>query len=292
MPRHLLETIQSLAASAESLAAIGAMLTLRRSGETAHPAVAAHLAKVLEAIDPKLLAASTADEEQAALDFIHATFRGGLDVIEAPGRDPGWTSEDPVVLQSQAYASRLIARTISAAAASTHELKLMLSRKSRLLDIGTGAGWLAIEAAQTWPNLDVLGIDIHAPSLSLARQNIAAAGLDGRITLSEQGVDTLVDRDAFDIVSFPGQFIAEPLVRSAVSRSWEALRPGGYLAFSITSAQSVLGEALAALSTVRSGGHPWSAPAVTDLLAEAGFTGIEVVAPKGLAVVVMGRKPR
>jgi cyclopropane fatty-acyl-phospholipid synthase-like methyltransferase len=58
-----------------------------------------------------------------------------------------------------------------------------LLRDCRFLDIGTGVGWLAIEAAKTWPGMRVVGLDIWEPSLQLAATNISAEGLTDRVTL-------------------------------------------------------------------------------------------------------------
>jgi len=55
--------------------------------------------------------------------------------------------------------------------------------------------------ARKWPTLRVVGLDVWGPSLALARQNVAAAGLQDRVELREQSADELPDDRAFDLSS-------------------------------------------------------------------------------------------
>lgn len=292
MAQTLLQTVQTYNASLEAMAALGAMLKLRREGLKPHPAVAARLESVIAAIDPALLETATPEDEDAALAFIRSFFRQAADLLENPARDPGWVYDDPLILQSQGRASRIVVRSIAAAAAEDPDLKRVVEGEGRLLDIGTGVGWLAIEAARTWPGMRVTGIDIYEPALKLARENVQASGLGDRVELRTQSVEAIEEPEGYSLIWFPGPFIPYPLVRPSIERIMGALMPGGFIVFGYFGAQTPLAEALTDLRVVRSGGHPWTAPAITDLLAEAGFVSIRVVAPKSLAVLVVGRKPR
>jgi hypothetical protein len=53
-------------------------------------------------------------------------------------------------------------------AARTPELSSTPQRPGAFLDVGTGVGGLAIEAARVWPALRVVGIDQWEPALALA----------------------------------------------------------------------------------------------------------------------------
>jgi release factor glutamine methyltransferase len=53
--------------------------------------------------------------------------------------------------------------------------------RNRLLDIGTGSGVLAITLALECPSLSVVGSDVSALALNLARENAEAKGLERRI---------------------------------------------------------------------------------------------------------------
>ena len=46
---------------------------------------------------------------------------------------------------------------------------------ARILDVGCGAGWSSIALAQAYPTSEILGVDIDAPSIEMARRH--AAGL-------------------------------------------------------------------------------------------------------------------
>ena len=291
MGQTLLQTVQGYNASLEALAAIGAVLMLRQKGLAAHPEIAARLEGVVNAIDPEVIADASPEEQTAALAFIRAFMRQAVDLVEDPARDPGWVYDDPLILQSQGQASRVVARTIAGAAADDPALRRILAGRGRFLDIGTGSAWLAIEAARLWPDMRITGIDIFEPALKLARDNVATSGYADRIELRKQSIDTLDEPDAYDLVWFPGPFIPFELVRPSLARIMGSLRRGGYIVFGMFGAQTPLAEALTDLRVVRSGGHPWTAPAIHDVLAEAGFIGQKVVAPKSLAVLVMAVKP-
>ena len=61
----------------------------------------------------------------------------------------------------------------------------------RVLDVGTGVGVLAVAFCRRFPNATVVGIDPRELSLEMARQNVAAAGFDSRITLRQTRIEAL-----------------------------------------------------------------------------------------------------
>ena len=63
------------------------------------------------------------------------------------------------------------------------DLDAVLSRPgARIADVGCGAGWSSVALARTYPDAVVDGIDIDAPSVDLAREHAAQAGLEHRLT--------------------------------------------------------------------------------------------------------------
>ncbi|SEO73262.1 Methyltransferase domain-containing protein [Halogranum amylolyticum] len=54
---------------------------------------------------------------------------------------------------------------------------------ARVADVGCGYGWSCIGIAQTYPNVRVDGIDLDEGSVEAARENVAEAGLDDRVTV-------------------------------------------------------------------------------------------------------------
>lgn len=71
-----------------------------------------------------------------------------------------------------------------------------------ILDLATGTGDLAIELARLLPEATVLGLDLSAEMLAVARTKIAEQGLQGRITVEEGDAEALpVPDGAFDRVT-------------------------------------------------------------------------------------------
>jgi SAM-dependent methyltransferase len=288
----LLSASQRLNASVEALAALGAELRLRRDKMTIDARVRDGLREVIAGIAPDLLDSVSADQEAVCLAFIRAFFRQALDLLENPARAPGWTYEDPIVLQAMGQASRRVVHAIDELASRRPRLRATLERPGVLLDVGTGVGWLGIEAARTWPALDVMGIDIWEPALALARKNCVDSGVSHRIALRHQDVRQLDERNAFSVVWLPGPFIPRETVESTLERMRDAVRPGGWIVFGLYApAPDPLGEALNNLRIVRGGGHPWSAAEVETWLAALGFEHIEPFAPGPPILFVVGQRP-
>jgi release factor glutamine methyltransferase len=60
-------------------------------------------------------------------------------------------------------------------------IRAELSSRTRLLDVGTGSGVLAITFALECPNLQIVGSDVSPSALNLARENAEKQGLNHRI---------------------------------------------------------------------------------------------------------------
>lgn len=109
---------------------------------------------------------------------------------------------------------------------------LDLAADERVIDIGCGCGQTSLElASEVGPDGTVLGVDISAPMLEVARRRAAQADLpnvqfleaDGQIHVFKPGgADALFSR-------FGVMFFADPA--AAFTNLRKALRPGGRLAF-------------------------------------------------------------
>jgi precorrin-6B methylase 2 len=287
----LIAASQSLNASVEALAALGAELRLRRDGAEADPRVRELLQQIVQGIDPNLLEGVDAQQEAVVLAFITAFFRQAVDLLENPERKPGWRFDDPIVLQAQGQASRLVVRGIATMAAREPGFREVLQRPGAFLDVGTGVGLLAIEAARTWPALKIVGIDIWEPALALARRNLAASDVADRVELRTQDVQHLSDRDHYALAWLSGPFIPAEIVKQSMARIHDALQPGGWLVFGLYAPQSnLLGEALTNLRVVRSGGHPWRPDEALALLRSAGFAQLNAHSPNPPVQFIVGRK--
>jgi len=256
----------------DSLAALGAWLRGRSERLALDPAVTVQLERVVDLLG--VATAAPPPRQAMALGMIRAFFRQAADLLDAPERAPGWTYDDPVVLQAQGRGSISVAEAIAAAAPTLADLDARLrSPGGTFLDVGTGVGWLALGLAERYPTLAVTGLDRFAPELALARSNLVAHPDGGRVELRTADVVELTDSGAFDAAWLPGPFLAATVLPTAVTRVAHALRPGGWLLLGLYGGaeEDALALALADLRAVRSGGHPWSAAEATALLARAGL---------------------
>jgi len=277
---RLMATSQRLSISVEALAALGAELKLRGGTERSDRRIGTLLHEVLGALEPRLLEDLDPKGKAAALALIETVFRQAMDLLENPARAAGWSYADPVVLETQGQLSRVVVRGIAALAAQQPELRAALLEPGALLDVGTGAGWLAIEAASTWPALRVVGIDPWEPALELARRNVAASQVASRVELRSQRVEELDETAAFTLAWLPGPFISWEVAERALPRIHRALEPGGWLIFGLNAQPpGALGAALTNLRVVRSGGHPWNLREIEGQLRAQGYERIESFSP-------------
>ena len=282
----------TLNSSVEALAAIGAELRLRREELKGDSRVRAILQDVLHSIDPGLLEDLDTNQESAALALIQTSFRQAIDLLENPARAPGWNYEDPGILESQGEVSRQIVRGINLVAAQRPDLGAALQKRGAFLDVGTGVGRLAIEAARSWPSLRVIGIDPWEPALSLARKNLAQSDVAGRVEFRLQRIEDLDDKTIFNLAWLPGPFMTAEIVAAALERIQRALAPGGWLIFGFNPRPpSALGAALTDLRIVRCGGHPWTTQEVEERLNALGFERIEALSPLPSIMFVLGQRP-
>ena len=288
----LMDVTQRLSASMEALTAVGAELRLRRDGASADPRIRDLLQEVVRRIDPNLFDDVSPEQRAIALAALRVGFHHAVDLLDDPARAPGWLHEDPTVLQTIGQRSRRVVHQINAFAAVRPRLKETIECGGTLLDIGTGFGWLAIEAARTWPTTNIVGIDIWEPALALAGSNVAASGLDDRVALRKQNVADLDDREAFTVVFCPAPFPPQEIAAAAMANAFEALDPGGWLVFGLfPPPPDPLGEDLTARRIVRCGGHPWTKSEVEERLRGLGFAEVETYCPGSLSWLAFSRKP-
>jgi hypothetical protein len=102
----LMNKWQTLSWSVEASAALGAELRLRREGLSGDSRVRSLLREVTDRIEPGLLDGIAENRELTALALIQACFYQAVDLLENPGRAPGWNYTNPVLLESQGQASR------------------------------------------------------------------------------------------------------------------------------------------------------------------------------------------
>src|SRR5258706_15415448 len=182
----LMSELRALNWSVEAFAAFGAELRLRCEGLGGDPRVRSLLQDVVNKINPQLFDGVNPNQELAALGLIQTSFRQAIDLLENPTRAPGWNYEDPVILESQGQVSRLIVRGIQTVAGQRADIGSRLRQSGAFFGVGTGVGWIVIEAARALPALREVGIDYWEAGLNLARKNLAQSGVGQRVGLCWQ----------------------------------------------------------------------------------------------------------
>lgn len=289
---ELLAKARELTDAVEIIGAIGAEMRLRQLSHKGDPQVREALNTVLGNLEPGLLDALEPGQVAAIIGRMTFALQDALDLIKDPEKAPGWRHTDPTILQERGRGSRSLAQNFANLARQRPELDAILT-DCDFLDIGIGVGWLAIEVASLWPGIRIVGLDIWEPALQLAETNIAAEGLQDRITLRRQSISDIEDEAAFDLIWLPSPFLPRDLVISALPCVVRALRPGGFLLFGMFSSHntSALSKSLVNFQTIRSGGYIWEAEEVTDRLCAAGLNDIEVTGGDGgKSYVVIARR--
>ena len=76
-----------------------------------------------------------------------------------------------------------------------------LTEGARILDVGCGGGAAIVEFARRFPASRVVGVDLEPVSIRLARERIAAAGLEDRCEAQLIGGQGLTDEAAYDVAT-------------------------------------------------------------------------------------------
>lgn len=126
------------------------------------------------------------------------------------------------------------------------------------MDMCTGSGCLAILMAHAFPNAAIVAVDISPDAIDVARENIAAYGLEDRITLIQSDGFSAVPEQHFDFIlsnppyvtqeamdALPSEYLHEPglalgsgddgldLVRKLLADAPRYLKPEGLLAVEV-----------------------------------------------------------
>ncbi len=136
------------------------------------------------------------------------------------------------------------------------------NRESRIVDVGTGSGVIALSLAKKFPEAHVFAVDVSEDALALARENAIRLGLSGRVQLRKSHLLENLD-ERFDVIVANLPYIAtqdrhtlsrevlhdpdvalfagargDELVHELIEQVPERLRPGGLLALEIGLGQS------------------------------------------------------
>jgi SAM-dependent methyltransferase len=286
--------VADLSASAGALAVFAAELHSRVSGKPLPPSLRPHVEAILQQLGAASAMDGVSAEELKPLltEIRHFALIDGK-LLSNPERAPGWTYTDHDVLDTGGELTEGFAHVLARIAPQFDGLAPRLEAPDgAFLEIGTGVGRLSIAIARRWPSLRIVAMDIWAPSLALARSNVAAAGLQDRIELREQGGEELTDQSKFDLAWIPAPFIAPHVLGRILDRVYRALTPGGWVLFGTAKPGTDLNAALMRFRVASWGGEITSQEAVEGLLSDAGFTQIRVLPgpPRDFKMIVAGRR--
>ena len=95
----------------------------------------------------------------------------------------------------------IVPRSLIAECLADGSIDVWLGAHTRqVLDLCTGNGSLAVLAAMAWPEVSVMGTDLSADALAVARLNVERHGLQGRITLAQGDGLAAVAGQRFDLI--------------------------------------------------------------------------------------------
>jgi SAM-dependent methyltransferase len=284
----MLPTALRLGASVDALAAVAAYARVQSEQLDVDPGVRQLLESIVGdvlggPVDPGAgpMAAQTAG---LAMTFLQQA----MDLVQNPGRAGGWDQVSVPLLQGIGRMSMSVCDAVLAAELRLDGLAERLAAPgARMLDIGTGAGWLAIALARAHPAVQLVGIDVFEPALALARGNVTSEGLSDRVELRLQDAAGLSDPEGFDAAWVPMPFLPAPIVPAVLDAVLRTLRPGGWALAGVFAGPpgDRLAELMMDLRTVRSGGHPWRPDELAAALTDAGLSDAAEV-PRGWAAPV------
>ena len=224
-----------------------------------------------------------------------SSLRQAVEVAAGQG-PPGWSELPDEVLLDQGHASAatghaLATRVVPALPGLAGRLA---APGSRILDIGTGVGALALALAQDFPHAHVTGIDVLARAIELARADLRQAGPAAeRVELRQQDAADLREPAAYDLVWLPAPFLPETALDAALPPVVAAIAPGGWLvAGTNPPPASPLAGAVARWNAVRNGGNALTADDVAARLPDLGLGHVaqRPTVPGG-PILVIGQRP-
>jgi precorrin-6B methylase 2 len=284
------------AASAAGLAALGAALDAKASGTPLDASLDARVRAFLATFGvADALADVDADQARPLLAEIRMLSAVDSKLLRHRTRTTAWSYMDEGILEGAGAMSAGFVGPLANVLLPGLEgaMDRLSTPGATFLDVGVGVAGLAIAFAKRWPAARVVGIDCWQPSLKLARENVAQAGLVDRIDLREQRAEDLTDDRTFDLAWIPALFMPRRAVKPACERILHALRPGSWILFNaVQPGVDPQTDAMWWLRMTMFGDSAMVAADAEALLREVGFEGVQTLAsPAGSFMrIVAGRR--
>lgn len=110
--------------------------------------------------------------------------------------------------------------------------KLQISDRMKVLDLGTGSGYLAFEISGSNPKTEVYGIDIVEQTLKKNTERATQEGLINLKFVSYDGITLPFEEDYFDYIVTRYALHHFPNINEAFHEIYRVLKPGGKLLIS------------------------------------------------------------
>jgi SAM-dependent methyltransferase len=293
--RAVRELVACLNLSAGALSVLAAAIDGRTTGRAFDPGVQPHVDAVLDALEArKLIEGLSPVELQPVLAEIHLTILQSARLLREGMPEPGWAYTDPDISRAAGETSAGFAAVLKQVIAPRLPgLSERLEASGSFLDVGVGVAGLSFAMSRLWPRLRVVGLDLWAPSLVIARENVLAAALTDRIELRHQAAEDLTDVDAFDLAWIPSAFIPDKSITAIAERVYHALRPDGWLLFAMINLGSdALASSYARLRTAIWGGALLPPTEAQTMLERIGYVAVQMLPapPSATVAIVAGRR--
>ena len=106
---------------------------------------------------------------------------------------------------------------------------LLINNNSRVLDLGTGSGYLAFPIAESHVDCEVVGLDIVVDALENNRNMAKEEGLDNLTFVSYDGITFPFEDNTFDCIVTRYAIHHFPDIDKGFSEIQRVLKPGGQL---------------------------------------------------------------
>lgn len=157
-----------------------------------------------------------------AFPQLEAAFKNGAGVPYVEYGPEAVTAQ--AALNRPAYVNSLVAEWLPA----LPDVQAHLDAGARVADVGTGAGWSAIELAKAYPAVRIDGYDNDEESIARARRNAAEHGVSDRVDFEVRDIGAIASHGAhYGLITFFECLhdLAHPV--EALGAARQALAPGG-----------------------------------------------------------------